>query len=758
MFRWSLKYVQYLFTQGRLWPVWIHFQAWREDEENPQVEHPLSIRRISASISESYLLIKTRETEPRVDFNVAADPGKCSHSRRPLSTQIKRVRIVGTHAATSGDVIGHINLRNEFTWSQTNIDAVKSWIRRCSSDHPSCRTTMSACESTHAEEAPLPTRCLEIWPILPSIDNPQGLGCVLRETKNLFGRYIALSHRWERRTQRARTLKYNYCCQTSKCNGSHTCHGIELTETFMRACVLAVKLGVRFVWIDSLCIIQDDVEDWNRESIQMGNYYQRAWLTIFVAIPSPTESSTTQPLSAEPSTGASTETAPFITRLPYRGKDSRQHGFFYLQCTGAAAVTKDYMQDINGSELLMRGWVCQEWFLSRRRLALSPTGAYLQCSTGPPQTISGEVVRAPKNAGTNVMASLDMNSHESILASWNTVVEYYSRLLLSFIVKDRFCALLGIANEFSKALHKSQSFFAYHFVSGLWFGDLTPWIDEVMKSEFIGVNHSILDQLPHRAWVVDTTSFLWLQGVPRSRIKGIPTWSWASMATLTEGGTIAGMPVVWGWHSRMQVALGRRFFPLAISSATSTVCTLENVIAVPVNEDSWEPIFHQAAEFRPDDKYASVQRFSILGILGSLIPVTIHGQFQSLDDISLAASITMQTEDSGRSMWRCATLTAKPDIIRGWASLEHPDFQDGVARVGVHTLLALVIEKTTAQGGLAFGNWFHNTCPAYRVLFVGEVRVPGYSNTYERIGAGVFFGYEFQQEYERAEERKIWLV
>lgn len=35
------------------------------------------------------------------------------------------------------------------------------------------------------------------------------------------------------------------------------------------------------LWIDSLCIIQDSVEDWQIESAQMGRYYREASLTLF---------------------------------------------------------------------------------------------------------------------------------------------------------------------------------------------------------------------------------------------------------------------------------------------------------------------------------------------------------------------------------------------------------------------------------------------------------------------------------------------
>jgi hypothetical protein len=43
---------------------------------------------------------------------------------------------------------------------------------------------------------------------------------------------------------------------------------------------LALKLGFRYIWIDSLCIIQDDAEDWEVQSSLMSEIYQDAVLTL----------------------------------------------------------------------------------------------------------------------------------------------------------------------------------------------------------------------------------------------------------------------------------------------------------------------------------------------------------------------------------------------------------------------------------------------------------------------------------------------
>jgi hypothetical protein len=55
------------------------------------------------------------------------------------------------------------------------------------------------------------------------------------------------------------------------------CH---LTKTFQDAIAIARSLGIAYLWIDSLCIIQDDAEDWDKESRRMCDVYGGSSLNI----------------------------------------------------------------------------------------------------------------------------------------------------------------------------------------------------------------------------------------------------------------------------------------------------------------------------------------------------------------------------------------------------------------------------------------------------------------------------------------------
>lgn len=89
-------------------------------------------------------------------------------------------------------------------------------------------------------------------------------------------RYVALSHCWGKIhiiTTKKETLKDRL-------------QGIrmdDLSKTFQDAVEATRKLGFRYIWIDSLCIVQDDGPDWEKEAAQMCKIYQKAALTIAAA-------------------------------------------------------------------------------------------------------------------------------------------------------------------------------------------------------------------------------------------------------------------------------------------------------------------------------------------------------------------------------------------------------------------------------------------------------------------------------------------
>lgn len=87
------------------------------------------------------------------------------------------------------------------------------------------------------------------------------------------GKYAALSHCWGPGYP-LRSLNGNIEDMKTRVNPE------DLNNTFKNAIEVTKRLGLRYIWIDSLCIIQDDSNDWEEQAAQMVSIYKNAHVTI----------------------------------------------------------------------------------------------------------------------------------------------------------------------------------------------------------------------------------------------------------------------------------------------------------------------------------------------------------------------------------------------------------------------------------------------------------------------------------------------
>jgi hypothetical protein len=290
---------------------------------------------------------------------------------------------------------------------------VEHWINNCCVNHKKCSTAQ---KEGVPLITPLPTRVLEL-----SGDPEAPPSVRLLYTNGTQGSYCALSHCWGK-VEILRTLHKNL---------EDHYMGIPLAalpKTFRDAALLAWGIGCRFIWIDSLCIIQDDHDDWLAEGQKMGSIYRNAALVIAAA-------------------GAkdATEGLRFMERRNTMTVLASYLENDYLEGSLKIAPHPE-STEVCLSLLRTRGWVFQEWYLARRLVFFMPENLAWKCES----------------------QQLDERGHHSDHKlfekhSWLFMLVEYSRKRLTF-AKDRLHALKGIATELQKEMPHHQYLYQY----GVW--------------------------------------------------------------------------------------------------------------------------------------------------------------------------------------------------------------------------------------------------------------------------------------------------
>ena len=204
------------------------------------------------------------------------------------------------------------------------------------------------------EETELPTRVLVVGSQNLYLYCPQKD----KEGKWPKGKYITLSHCWGPDQSQLPLL-------TTKDNLEAHKRGIELSQlpkTFQNAVTVARKIDVQYLWIDSLCIIQDDSEDWKKESQKMAQVFSLAYCTI----------------SATSAQNSREGFLPFPRKRAVRIFDREISGFDIYACI----TDKSFKQAVDEDGLLSkRGWVLQERALSRRTIHFTGSQIFWECGS-----------------------------------------------------------------------------------------------------------------------------------------------------------------------------------------------------------------------------------------------------------------------------------------------------------------------------------------------------------------------------------------
>ena len=328
---------------------------------------------------------------------------------------------------------------NEFedkdTGSKASFTLISGWLEECLENHPQCRLSDD-------KDALLPTRLIDIG----SQQSCQQPRLILAQPAQR-GRYAALSHRWGE-TKPLLTTKDTLFTRQEGISES------EISQTFIDAMRVCRELSIQYIWIDSLCIIQDDAEDWDREASLMASVYRNAYITIAAV---DTEDEKSGLFSKR--NGLQNRPCKIDFKLPPR---SHLHKEEVHLAFGEEKKHGDIFR-LRGP-LDGRGWVLQEQLLSRRIVNFKKEGVYWECLTTECSELApegstllfGETFREDRDYITtfkkSVAGLLDLNDsdiRERFYRSWMLIVQEYSRRSLTKET-DKMAAIYGIIKEISR--------------------------------------------------------------------------------------------------------------------------------------------------------------------------------------------------------------------------------------------------------------------------------------------------------------------
>ncbi|KAK2773016.1 hypothetical protein CKAH01_13680 [Colletotrichum kahawae] len=355
----------------------------------------------------------------------------------------------------------------------------------------------------HDELSVLPTRLVMLHDGRPQGDPGPGAPMEIRliETSSIARTfendvdYIALSHCWGSPDVAAQMM------QTTRATIGAFTKSIPwggLTKTFQDAMLVAKHVGIRYVWIDSLCIVQDDAQDWAGESSRMASVYENASLTI----------AATGATDGHQGLFINTGDEP-VLRLGAHGikLPGLQYPIYvrcYLPNRDARLKQDDPLKGLTEMPLRSRGWVFQERIMSPLTLHFTKTEVifeddrhrYASCEC------EGLYPRMPiSDSSRNCLFKKEESSSE--LATWCTIVENYASHSLTSEA-DRLPALSGVATRFQQQRPPLGSYLA-----GLWEADI-----------LLGLHWKMTGPVQPRRQ--PTLARKTLLSAP-------PTWSWASV-------------------------------------------------------------------------------------------------------------------------------------------------------------------------------------------------------------------------------------
>lgn len=412
--------------------------------------------------------------------------------------------------------------------SDSTFEKILSWLRDCDEQH----------------------QCVSDQPFMPTrvLDLRSGGKVKLLETHGMKGRYSALSHCWG---------KSPTVTTTSASFRSHQ-EGISLSalpKTFQDACAISLVLGIQYLWIDSLCIIQGDSADWEREASRMGDVYSNAYLTIAASTSVDTNSGcfTSRKISHYippdcKSTGLN-EVRRSNLKVQVRSECSELSDLYMSKEWMPTSFKENprlyqigsfgsWIDPVEKELLNQRGWTLQERYLSPRVIHYAADQVYFQCKATTVaedgsrfedrhsirDILGGEHLGGIKTSFRQKRSlikgespvDLDSPFEHRRLRGWNSLVETYSRRKLTFD-SDKLPAMSGLANMISQKTYDQ-------YLAGVWRNHI---FEDLLWRVY--PHEEVMRHLAYEESLADISYGKKLSEISFPLTYRAPSWSWASV-------------------------------------------------------------------------------------------------------------------------------------------------------------------------------------------------------------------------------------
>lgn len=378
--------------------------------------------------------------------------------------------------------------------SSESLSRAQAWWRTCREEHE------KACSVTLTEP---PTRLIEV--------SDEQSYRVVQSSATKPTEYCALSYQWGG-PQEFQLSSHTFADLSEGFAPS------ELPQAIADAAKVARSLSIPYLWVDALCILQDDPEDKAREIENMGNVYRNSTVTIIAANATSAKSGFLMPHS-DASTGSWPTLIPIKYPLAEPEVLDLQAGeeVQVKQIVWGEMLFMDDMEvmkyGVMTDPVAERSWCLQERLISPRVLnygrwptwrcakAQETDGSWYIGSDptiGKADEIARLLLRLTRDGSG---ANIDHFTLNKLLRAWYGVVNDYTQRHLSDPL-DRLPAIDGIASSISQVT-------GMNYIAGLW-------------------RENLLHDL---TWYADTREWLARPVVTRA-----PTWSWAAVdASISYG-------------------------------------------------------------------------------------------------------------------------------------------------------------------------------------------------------------------------------